>query len=313
MGFKISIEELNERLSWTLHQKVDHALYTIENAISKKDCYVSYSGGKDSTVLLYLARLIKPDVKAVFFNTTNEFPEIYRFIKSQKNVEWINPDYSLKQVIEKCGFPLISKEQAKYIREARHTNSQKLLNQRLYGRIGKKYQGKIALKWQHLLEAPFEISEKCCYYLKKKPALAFNNKTRLIPIIGVQATESSLRKQDYLNTGCNSFDEKNPRSKPLSIFTDKDIWEFIKLYNIPYCEIYDKGETQTGCMICGFGCHLDDRFWRLQETYPKVFDNGMNIKNNGISYEQAILTALKKTNVRGQKINYVQTELMFIK
>lgn len=73
---EITREQLNERLSWSLDQKIDHTLFTIENALSYSDnnAYVSFSGGKDSTILLYLARIIKPDIKAVFFNTTNEFP-----------------------------------------------------------------------------------------------------------------------------------------------------------------------------------------------------------------------------------------------
>lgn len=205
---KITSEELQIRLAWTLQQKIDHSLMTIENALNYNDCYVSYSGGKGSVVLLHLARIIKPDIRAVFFNTTNEFPEMYKFIKEQQNIEWVQPEMNLKTVIEKCGFPLISKEQAKYLREAKHTKSEKLLKQRLHGRDGKTYQGKISNKWQYLLDEPFEISEKCCFYLKKKPALKFGKETKLMPMIGVQVSESSLRKQDYLNTGCNSFDEK---------------------------------------------------------------------------------------------------------
>ena len=83
---EITREQLNERLSWSLDQKIDHTLVTIENALSYSDnnAYVSFSGGKDSTILLYLARIIKPDIKAVFFNTTNEFPEIYQFIKDSE-------------------------------------------------------------------------------------------------------------------------------------------------------------------------------------------------------------------------------------
>lgn len=289
---KITSKELQERLNWSLNQKIDHALGVIEqfyNYVNGK-VYISFSGGKDSIVLLYLVRYLYPNIKSVFFNTTNEFPEIYKFLKNIDNLEWINPKFNLKQVIEKCGFPLISKEQAKYIREARHTYSDKLLNQRLYGRKNNKYQGKISDKWQYLIYIDFEISERCCYYLKKKPAKDFNNKTGLYPFLGVQVGESSLRKQDYLNTGCNSFNEKYFRSKPLSIWTTNDIWNFIKQNNIKYCNVYDKGETQTGCMICGFGCHKDDRFKRLKNNYPKVFKNIMDYTNNGITYREALKT-----------------------
>jgi 3'-phosphoadenosine 5'-phosphosulfate sulfotransferase (PAPS reductase)/FAD synthetase len=288
---KITNLELQERLKWNLNQKIDHSLGVIEQMYeyTSGKIYISFSGGKDSVVLLHLVRFLYSKTKAVFFNTTNEFPEIYYFLKSIDNLEKINPDYNLKSIIDKCGFPLISKEQAKYIREVRHTKSEKLLNNRINGRIDKKYQGKISQKWQFLIKASFEISEKCCYYLKKKPSIIFTKNNNLYPIIGVQAGESSLRKQDYLNTGCNSFDEKNIRSKPLSIWTTKDIWDYIKLYKIPYCDIYDKGETQTGCMICGFGCHKDNRFERLKNLHPKAFEIGMNLTNNGVTYKDALI------------------------
>ena len=294
---KITAEELRERQNWSLEQKIDHSLYTIENALTYSDnnAYVSFSGGKDSTILLHLARLVKPDIRAVFFNTTNEFPEIYRFIKDI-GCEKIQPEMNLKSVIEKCGFPLVSKEQAQYIREARTTKSEKLLNLRLKGRKGN--QGKISNKWQHLINAPFDVSEKCCYYLKKRPAYLFEKQNRLLPIIGTSVNESRLRKQKYLKTGCNAFETKRPASYPISIWTNDDKWEFIRREKIAYCEIYDKGETQTGCMICGFGCHLDNRFDRLKKDHPRAYNVGMNFKNNGVTYEQAIRITLKDYDLK---------------
>jgi 3'-phosphoadenosine 5'-phosphosulfate sulfotransferase (PAPS reductase)/FAD synthetase len=300
----ITIETLNERLKWTLDQKIDHSLFIIENALSYSNgnAYVSFSGGKDSTILLYLARLVKPDIKAVFFNTTNEFPEIYNFIKEIDCIK-IQPEINLKAVIEKCGFPLISKEQSQYIREYRTTKSEKQRHLRLNGRIGKPYQGKISNKWQFLVNAKFDVSEKCCEFLKKRPARMFEKQNKLFPIIGTSVNESRLRLQKYLTTGCNAFNVGRPASYPLSIWTNEDKWNFIRREKIPYCDIYDKGETQTGCMICGFGCHLDNRFERLEQNYNKAFSIGMNYKNKGVTYETAIKTVLEKTKSGGLFFN----------
>ncbi len=291
---------LNDKLIWTLDQKIDHTLYIIESALaySNNNAYVSFSGGKDSTILLYLARIIKPDIKAVFFNTTNEFPEIYRFLKETDCIT-IQPEMNLKAVIEKCGFPLVSKEQAQYIREVRTTKSEKLRNKRMYGKKNNSgnLSGKISDKWKHLINAPFDISEKCCYYLKKKPAYKFEKENKLFPIVGTSVNESRLRLQKYLKTGCNAFEANRPASYPLSIWNDKDKWDFIRREKIPYCEIYDKGETQTGCMICGFGCHKDLRFERLKLRHPRAFEIGMNLKNNNKTYDFAIKTMLQQTKL----------------
>lgn len=286
---QVSSQELQERLKWSLEQKIDHTLFTIENALSFSggNAYVSFSGGKDSTILLYLARILKPDIRVVFFNTTNEFPEIYRFVKEMGS-EIISSVTNLKAVIEKNGFPLVSKEQSQYIREYRHTNSEKMKYLRLNGRVDKPQQGKISDKWQFLINEKFEVSEKCCYYLKKRPAYEFEKREKLLPIIGTSADESMLRLQKYLKSGCNAFEVNRPASYPLSIWTNEDKWRFIRDNNIPYCEVYDKGETQTGCVICGFGCHKDRRFDRLKENYPKLYDFGMNISNNGVTYKEAI-------------------------
>lgn len=81
--------------------------------------YVSFSGGKDSTVLLTIARSIFPDIKAVFVDTGLEYPEIRQFVKTWDNVDWIRPKMTFKQVIEKYGYPFISKEVSECVYGAR--------------------------------------------------------------------------------------------------------------------------------------------------------------------------------------------------
>ena len=125
----MTIQELRQRQSWTLSQKIDHSVGAIEAFISRsgKVPYVSFSGGKDSTVLLDIVRrFVDRDIKAVFCNTGNEYPEIVRFVRTTDNVTVIRPEMTVKQVIGKYGFPLISKEQSKGIRQLKTTKSEKL-------------------------------------------------------------------------------------------------------------------------------------------------------------------------------------------
>ena len=86
--------------------------------------YVSFSGGKDSTVLLDIARKIYPEIPAVFSNTGLEYPEIRRFAKAHNNVEVVQPKMPFNEVISRYGYPLIGKEVAEAIYYARKIRSQ---------------------------------------------------------------------------------------------------------------------------------------------------------------------------------------------
>jgi 3'-phosphoadenosine 5'-phosphosulfate sulfotransferase (PAPS reductase)/FAD synthetase len=290
--------ELAERQKWTLHQKIDHSVGAIETFIARtgKISFVSLSGGKDSGVLLDIARrYVDPKMKAVFCNTGNEYPEIVRFVRGTENVTVIRPEYTVRQVLEKYGFPLISKEQAQGIRQARTTRSEKLRNIRLHGTDKSRgwLSGKIADRGQYLIDEPFMISEKCCDCLKKRPMARYVRQTGEVPIIGTMAGESRLRAQQYIRRGgCNSFSGMNTASHPLSIWTDKDIWNYIRMFNVPYCELYDKGHSRTGCMVCGFGAQYEtgcSRFELLCRQHPKAYRIFMGYTNNGVTYREALL------------------------
>lgn len=308
---KISIEELNERQKWTLEQKIDHSLGAIEQFYKSTSgkCVVSFSGGKDSTVLLHLVRFRYPNIKAVFVNTTNEFVEILRFVKTIENVDTIRPKVTFSDTVSKFGFPLISKKVAKAIDVLkRPTEKNKNIRHLLLtgitsdGRTAKSW--KLAKKWIMLVNQKFDITHKCCDELKHKPINIYQKENDVFYFVGTMAENSKIRENNYLNYGCNILAGKNKSSRPLSIWTDNDIWEYIKKYNVPYCDIYDKGEKNTGCAYCGFGCHLEkeSRFERLRLREPKRYEQMMAMTNNGIRYDEAINIALKKQPCGGEII-----------
>ena len=83
------------------------------------EVYVSFSGGKDSTVLLHIVRQLYPDVEAVFSNTGLEYPEIVKFVKSFDNVTIIRPSMTFNNVIKEKGYPVVSKSVSNCVRYAR--------------------------------------------------------------------------------------------------------------------------------------------------------------------------------------------------
>ena len=300
MDKKITNEELLYRQSLPLQYKIDMSCEKIEqwhNHWSGK-IYVAFSGGKDSTVLLDIVRnkAFIPDAKdvpACFCDTGLEYPEIRDFVKTIDNVVWEKPKLTFPEVIEKYGYPVISKEQSRYLFEYQTSRSEKLKNTRLNGnRWG---MGKISNKWRFLMDAPFKIGHKCCDKLKKYPAHQYEKRTGLHPMIGTMVEESFMRRSTYLTYGCNAYETNRPTSTPLAFWTEKDVWEYIRKYNLPYSKIYDMGYVRTGCMFCMFGVQSEDnpnRFQKMELTHPKQYKYCMDklgikevLEYIGVEYE----------------------------
>lgn len=270
--------------------------------------YVSYSGGKDSSVLLHIARSIKAckDIQAVFCDTGLEYPEVRQHVKSTDNVVWLKPNMTFKDVIEKYGYPVVSKEQSRFIYDMKTSKSEKLKQTRLNG--GKNGStGRLSLKWRPLINSDFKISDKCCAVMKKRPFHAFDKKTGMKPILGVMAGESRLRMQAFLRGNCNAFSDKSPKSRPMLFWTEQDVLGYIKRFDLTIPTVYGDiveengylkttGCNRTGCMFCMYGLHLEgtpNRFDRMKETHPKQYDYIMN-KMGGAKVMNDYLRCAKK-------------------
>ena len=253
------------------------------------DVYVSFSGGKDSTVLKHIVDSMYSNIPSVFVNTGLEYPEVRTFAMRQKNVVRVDPKMKFYDVIENYGYPVVSKEQAQFIYEARNTKSEKLKDIRLNGNQWGR--GKISDKWKFLLDAPFKVSHKCCDVMKKSPVKTYERKTGRKAILGTMTDESSLRLSSWLQHGCNAFEKSRPTSQPLSFWTEQDILQYIVENNLEIASVYGEiqvneegkyyltGCQRTGCMFCAFGCHKDEnpnRFQRMKQTHPKQYDYCMN-------------------------------------
>ena len=186
-------------------------------------------------------------------------------------------------------------------------------------------------KYLFMLDAPFDVSNQCCDVMKKGPVHRYSKKTGRVPITAQMASESLQRTQKWLKNGCNAFEAKSPISNPLSFWTEQDILLYIKQNNVRICSVYgdiveDRTGTEevegqltisdlegfenmelfdakrlpltttgckrTGCMFCGFGCHLEsspNRFELMKQTHPKQYDYIMRPKEEGgLNYKAVI-------------------------
>lgn len=251
--------------------------------------YVSFSGGKDSAVLLNLVRKIYPDVPAVFVDTGLEFPEIREFVKTFDNVIWLKPKMNFVDVIKKYGYPLISKEVSGHVHNARYNPSgcgAKLLYG-TYCRPNGEVSNFCIPQWRFMLDADFEVHETCCDIMKKKPFHKYEKESGRKAITGTLATESIRRKRAWLKLGCNAFSgRKAPQSTPLAFWTEQDILQYIKQNDLPIAKPYGEiietkkglacsGMNRTGCIFCGFGAHLEkrpNRFETMAVNNSKLWD-----------------------------------------
>lgn len=293
---------LRIRQNYNLDLKIKISKIRINIAIDtygREGLYVSFSGGKDSTVLHHLVKEVEIErfgnvtIPRVFCDTGLEFPELKQFAKKIADII-IRPNMSFKQVLENYGYPVISKTQSMAIRKLTTQNlSDKYRNKLLCG-DERGSAGKLSNKWHYLLDAPFKISEQCCDIMKKRPFHKYEKYTDRIAITGVMASESYNREIRYVKDGgCNAFNTKNPQSKPLSVWNTEDILQYVLDNSISIAPVYGQiisenghlkttGEQRTGCVFCAYGVNLEknpNRFQRLKITHPRLYSYCMNDLN----------------------------------
>ncbi len=283
---EISYETMKQRQALPLEAKIAFTQSRIREWYSHwhGDVYVSFSGGKDSTVLVDIVKDMYPDVPAVFCDTGLEYPEVRELALRKADVV-LKPEMTFKKVLEKYGYPLPSKEQAYFIRQARHSAPRTRALRLGEGRYS------VSSKWRFLLNAPFEISEKCCDVMKKKPFRKYESMSGRQRMTAMMASESSLRERQYMQRGCNAFTDKNPSSMPMAVWTEQDVLRYIVDNGIEYASCYGEiiedangnlhctKEDRTGCMFCMFGIQYDgnpNRFQRMERDYPKQYDYCIN-------------------------------------
>lgn len=255
------------------------------------DTLISFSGGKDSTVLMDLVLKVHKKMKSQInlipaYAIEITFPETIKFIKKTvkkyqqkypylKNPYLVPPKASWLKILKDKGYPIFSKQISVMINRLKKSNTKSNLTKWAFG-IQETARFKLSPKRLFLLDddmtcyedennnkIQYSFSEKCCDYVKgglkhdKRPSF-----------VGTMADESLLRKKSWIDNGCNIFNKVHPNSRPLSLWNSNDVWRYIRENNIEVNEAYgyDKKTnnidnlrfTRLGCSACPFGSTFEE-------------------------------------------------------
>lgn len=263
-------------------------------------------GGLDSITLLLFLRHVGIDVPAISVSGVED-RSIQRIHKAL-GVETLKSYKTKVEVLNEVGFPVISKRIAGKIDLLQHPSpDNKTVRHAIItgecgeqGHFAKNSRMRLPKRWLELFggpenenegvnykTAPFLVSNKCCYYLKEKPCDDWAKAHNSWPFLGMMASEGGQREEALVDHGCNYYGKTVMRSAPFAPFLRQDLLQLALDLNVPVPEIYGKIERKpdgtlyttkaqrTGCSMCGFGIHMEQRphrFDRLREENPKEWE-----------------------------------------
>ena len=292
-----------QKQSLPYEAKVVHAQIRAQEFYDKLNghCHVSV-GGLDSITLLLFLRSIGIDVPAISVSVLED-KSIQR-VHKELGVIQLKPLKSKVEVLREFGYPVLSKEIANKIALLQNPTEKNATVRHAiitgetgaYGGYRKGTRMKLAQKWLDRFggadpegaalgykEAPFKVSDRCCYYLKERPCDIWAKEHQSAPYLGLMASEGGRRQKALMINGCNYYSKGATRSAPFAIFDRQDLLQLALDLNVPVPAIYgeivrDKegqlhttGAQRTGCTMCGFGIQLEKRPHRfdvLRKTSP---------------------------------------------
>jgi len=205
----------------------------IEKALKEHNrVAVSWSGGRCSTVVLYLTIQKEPDVRVFHTDHGVHFPKTEKYVKDlaeewDLNLTIVTPERTFWDVVEEHGFP--------------------------GRRVG--------------LGKP-----RCCFWLKERPMRKFRRKENMDAFItGMRVSEARNRMYWAAQTGQYYYSEKDGlnvwKYNPIAFWTTRDVNEFCEEEMIPLNPNYEKGNDRLGCWPC---TAFKDWYHQLSSTNPKM-------------------------------------------
>ena len=291
--------------------------FLIECRKMGKGCHVSV-GGLDS-IVLYIW-LISIGIKVPGITVSSLEDKGNQRVHKALGLEMVKSYKTKSQVLQECGFPVISKKIAGRINLLQNpTEKNKTVRHAIItgecgaqGHFAKNSRMQLPDKWLKLfggyenenegvgyLKPDFKVSNDCCYWLKEKPCDDWAKEHNSYPYLGIMASEGGQREEALIEHGCNYYILRLALEMDQWYHEHLDIFEDL-YYKQPYSEgtkyepvesiiptaygeikqkengdYYTTRAQRTGCSMCGFGIHLEERPHRfdiLREDNPKEWE-----------------------------------------
>jgi len=214
--------------------------------LEKPETSVSWSGGKDSTIVLHMALQIKPDIVVNFNDTGVEFDETYEFIEAiteawDLNLVTLKPKTTFWKIVDEYGFPMIRG---------------KMIKKKKRGQDGR---------------------PMCCTLLKEEPLKRAKLASTLT---GITVAESRMRTFGIAQRGQYYYAKTLKRWNwhPIAFWTYDQVWDYHREHDIPHNKIYDMGHHRCGCWPCTGYISWQEA---LKTSHPKRYRGLMKLTSRG--------------------------------
>lgn len=247
------------------------------NKYGEDNFYISFSGGKDSTVVSALVDMALPDnrIPRVFSNTGIEYNAIVEFVrdmaKEDDRIVMLTPSKNIKATLEEFGYPFKSKKHSRFVdiyrRKGRLNGVINYIGEGAYHVIDDcpailKYQ------FEDVNATNFRISDYCCIKMKEEPLTRYSRDSkRKYNINGLMREEGGRRMfADCIVFKGGKLKAFQPLAKVSSEWED---W-FIDTYNIKLCKLYYEPYNfkRTGCKGCPFNLRIQSDLETMEKYFP---------------------------------------------
>ena len=271
---------------------------------------IAYSGGADSTVIMWLFRHLGYDIPAVFYNTGLEYKATFEHLDYMReqgfNIETVKPKYPIPYAQRKYGTPFLSKYVSDRLHRLQSHNFKfredgaKSFEELMILYPGTKsalhwwtdtYQSKrLNIAWNRGLKEflvykdgiPFPTSDKCCDITKKNLMFSYAKENDIsLVITGIRKAEGGKRSTAF--SSCYLPKKYNPYNMyfPLFYWKQADIELFEKELNIKRSKCYTLyGMDRTGCAACPYGKNFEDELTSIEVYEPKLFKLASHVFKN---------------------------------